>query len=210
MIFLFIMKSKILLFLLVLIAITGFCSSQDKKKIPIPGLFNTGVDNNRMPLADGEIDQHYVLALSADQLFPGPDARVVYSEGFPMDCWIPHDDKSKWIAPRADAGEFNAPGIYIYRLWFSLNGFKPETAEIRGYWTSDNNGMDIMINDKSTGFATDYTAFATGFYPFEIKEGYVKGINSISFAVNNGEAPTGLRVVIYGEAEPLEFTDKQP
>jgi hypothetical protein len=45
----------------------------------------------------------------------------------------------------------------------------------------------------------------TGFYPFNIKEGFKKGINVISFAVMNNEAPTGLRVVIRGEAEPEEF-----
>jgi len=212
MIFLIAMKRKMFLVLLVLTAVfsaAGNSYSQDKKKIPIPGLYNTGVDNNRLPLADGEIDQHYVLALSADQTYPGPDAKVVFSAGFPMDCWIADDNDSKWIAPRADAGLFNSPGIYIYRLSFSLYGFKPETAEIRGFWTSDNNGMDIMINEKSTGFSTDYAAFAQGLYPFEIKEGFIKGINSISFAVNNGEAPTGLRVIIYGEAEPLEFTENE-
>jgi hypothetical protein len=37
---------------------------------------------------------------------------------------------------RADAGQFNEPGVYVYTL-FSLDGFKPETAEIRGFWTTD-------------------------------------------------------------------------
>jgi len=201
-------KLSILLFLIGVFSITYFSYAQEKKKIPIPSLYNTGVDNNRVPLSDGEIDQHYVLVLSADERYPGPDAKIVFSEGFPMDCWIYNDNTSKWIAPRADAGEFNAPGIYVYSLSFSLYGFKPETAEIRGYWTTDNNGADIMINSNSTGFATEYNAFAAGFYHFEIKEGFVKGINTISFAVNNGEAPTGLRVVIYGEAEPIEFVNK--
>ena len=207
------MKYKLqIIFLLGLFCFTVFSYAQEnpneKKKIPIPGLYNTGVDNNRLPLGDGEIDPHYVLALSADVRFPGPDARVIFSDRFPIMPWIQNDNTSKWISPRADAGEFNEAGIYVYTLSFSLFGFKPETAEIRGFWTSDNNGADIMINDKSTGFTTEYAAFAMGFYPFEIKEGFIKGINTISFAVYNGEAPTGLRVVIYGEAEPIEFTNK--
>lgn len=178
--------------------------SQEKKKIPIPGLYNTGVDNNRLTLNDGETDPHYVLSISADQQFPGPDAKVVYSEGFPMGNWILNDNRSKWIAPRADAGEFNNFGVYVYTLYFSLNGFKPETAEIVGLWTTDNNGMDIQINNASTGNFTFYDAFNSGFFPFSITKGFTYGTNSISFIVNNGEAPTGLRVVIYGEAEPIE------
>jgi hypothetical protein len=205
------MKNKIFLSLLVLTAIlfiTGFSFAQEKKKIPIPTLFNTGVDNNNMPLSDDETDPHYTLIVSADERYPGPNAKVVLSDGYPMGCWIQNDNKSKWIAPRTDAGEFNAAGMYVYNLLFSLDGFKPETAEIRGYWTTDNNGTDILINNKSTGFSTPYNAFGGGFYTFEIKEGFVKGINNISFAVYNGEAPTGLRVIIYGEAEPLDVAYK--
>jgi hypothetical protein len=197
-----------ILSLIFLLCQPGTADAQEKKKVPIPGLFNTGVDNSRMPLADGEADPHYILALSADGSFPGPDARVVFSEGFPMDCWMKNDSRSKWIAPRADAGEFNSQGIYVYTLSFSLSGFKPETAEIRGLWATDNNGTDIMINGKSTGYTTDYISFAAGFYPFEIIQGFTGGINTISFAVYNGEAPTGLRVVIYGEAEQIEYVNK--
>lgn len=185
------------------------CFAQENKKVPIPDLYNTGVDNNRLPLADGEIDPHYMLVLSADERFPGYDAKVVFSDVYPIDCcWLKNDGESKWIAPRADAGEFNNPGVYVYSLSFSLYPFKPETAEIRGYWTTDNDGVDILINNKSTGYWTMHNAFMTGFYPFEIKQGFVKGINTISFAVNNNEAPTGLRVVIYGEAEPIEYVGK--
>ncbi len=183
-------------------------NAQELKKIPIPTLFNTGVNNNKIPLADGETDPHYVLSLSADYNFSGPDAKVVNSEAFPMGTWIYNDIGSKWIAPRADAGEWNSPGVYVYTLTFSLYGFKEETAEIQGFWSTDNNGMDILINGKSTGHFTTYNAFQVGFFPFEIREGFVKGFNTISFVVNNGEAPTGLRVMIEGKAVPIEFTEK--
>jgi len=193
--------------LIVLISASGMFA-QELKKIPIPTLFNTGVDNNKMPLGDGETDPHYILSISADPMFTGPDTKVVHSDIFPLGTWVYNDNLSKWISPRADAGEWNAPGMYVYTLSFSLHGFKAETAEIKGFWTTDNNGADILINGKSTGYFTQYNAFQNGFYPFEIKEGFIKGINSISFVVNNGEAPTGLRVMIQGEAVPIEFTEK--
>ena len=52
--------------------ISGFTFAQQPKKLPIPGIFSTGVDNNKLPLADGEDDPHYFLSLSADASFPGP------------------------------------------------------------------------------------------------------------------------------------------
>lgn len=202
------MQMKIILTILaVLFSVSGLYT-QELKKIPIPTLYNTGVDNNKMPLADGETDPHYVLSISADPMFNGPDTKVVHSDIFPLGTWVYNDNLSKWISPRADAGEWNAPGMYVYTLSFSLHGFKAETAEIKGFWTTDNNGADILINGKSTGYFTQYNAFQNGFYPFEIKEGFIKGINTISFVVNNGEAPTGLRVMIQGEAVPIEFTEK--
>lgn len=201
------MNNKITIFFTVLACLfltVNISSQSQKKKIPIPGLFNTGVDNNKNPLVDGETDPHYVLALSSDDRFPGPDTKVVYSDIFPLGTWIDNDSRSKWIAPRSDAGEFNNNGMYVYTLYFSLNGFKPETAEIVGFWTTDNNGMDILLNEKATGHSTTYNAFSMGLFPFSINQGFTHGTNSISFIVNNGEAPTGLRVVIYGEAEPIE------
>jgi hypothetical protein len=180
---------------------------QEKKKIPIPGIFSTGLSDDRMPLADGETDPHYILSLSDDASYPGPESKVVFSEGFPMNTWIYNDNESKWIAPRADAGEFNSQGTYVYTLAFSLNAFKHETAEIRGFWTTDNNGLDILLNGKSTGYSTAYNSFAFGFFPFEIKNGFSEGLNTISFVVFNGEAPTGLRVVIHGEAEPKDYAE---
>ena len=204
------MKNKIYLILILTgtISVTGFINSQEKKKIPIPDLYNTGVDNNKMPLQGGEIDPHYLLVSSADERFPGYDSKVVYSDGFPMNCWLTNDNESKWIAPRADAGECNNPGLYVYSMSFDLTAFKPETAEVWGYWSTDNNGVDILINNKSTGFWTMHNSFMTGLYPFYIKDGFIKGMNVISFAVNNNEAPTGLRVVIRGEAEPVDVAVK--
>jgi hypothetical protein len=43
---------------------------------PIPGLFNTGVNDAGTPLAGGSVDPHYSLIQSADPAYPGPDAIV--------------------------------------------------------------------------------------------------------------------------------------
>lgn len=173
--------------------------------ITIPDLYNTGIDEGFNILPDGSTDLHYRIISSADINFPGPQAMVVFSHGFPMDeRWYPNNNRSKWIAPRIDAGNFNSAGTYIYRIQFDLSKFKSNTAVIYGLWSSDNNGMDILINNKSTGYYTPIEAYY-GMFPFEIKSGFSDGINSIDFVVYNVNAPTGLRVEITGKAEPKEY-----
>jgi hypothetical protein len=196
---------KFLTALLLLVFFSATASFSQKPKVPIPSIQNTGVDRFGNVLADGEADPHYDLIISADKNFPGPSARVVLSHGFPLNCWLQNSYRSKWIAPRTDAGEWNASGIYVYRLQFDLTGFKPHTAEIKGGWTTDNAGMDIQINGNSTGYDTPTEAFKYGFFYFEIKEGFKSGLNYIDFIVYNDFAPTGLRVEIQGIAEPLDF-----
>ena len=105
---------KIIYTILMVLVSVMYINSQELKKIPIPTLFNTGVDNNKMPVADGETDPHYVLSISADPQFSGPDTKVVFSDGFPIGPWLYNDAISKWIAPRADASEWNSPGMYVY------------------------------------------------------------------------------------------------
>lgn len=175
--------------------------------VPIPDLYNTGVDDGKNILADGSVDPHYFIIESVDKDFPGPAAKVSTSFGFPFDGhWMPNNNRSKWIAPRTDAGNFNEVGVYVYRIKFDLSKFKPNTAIIRGLWSTDNNGVDILINTKSTGYITPIEAYY-GMFPFEINNGFVEGLNSIEFVVFNINAPTGLRVEIDGVAEPKEFAD---
>ncbi len=175
---------------------------------PIPDLFNTGQNDQRQVLTDGETDEHYSLISSADAEFPGPDAMISLSSGWPMDRWVPNNSVSKWIAPRTDAKNYNAAGIYIYRTTFDLSHFKHNTAVIRGLWSSDNNGVDILINGKSTGYITPIEAYY-GMFPFEITGGFTEGINTLEFVVYNINGPSGLRVELNGQAYPMEYVSAE-
>jgi hypothetical protein len=188
-----------LLFAFFLISNISFSQTE---RLPIPGIFNTGVDRNNQLLADGEIDLHYRLVSSDDAEYPGPDALIPSSDVWPVGQWFPNGPESKWIAPRFDADKFNATGHYVYRLTFDLTTFIYNTAEIAGFWSTDNNGVDILINGSSTGYQTPFEAFY-GVSPFYINTGFQPGLNSIDFIVYNGFAPTGLRVEIKGTAIPL-------
>ena len=79
----------------------------------------------------------------------------------------------------------------------SLDGFLPATAVISGWWSCDDAGTDILINNVSTGIpvASPYLAQ----HPFSgIGLGlFQPEINTITFQVYNGwdfVNPSGLRV----------------
>ncbi|MBS1518065.1 MAG: hypothetical protein JSS91_08250 [Bacteroidetes bacterium] len=171
--------------------------SERQEFTDIKDLYNTGEVSKGIVLQDGETDLHYRLIKSPDKNFPGPGCKVSLSDGFPMDRWVKNSGKSKWIAPRTDTYKFNEPGIYVYRTEFDLSEFDQSNVVISGVWSSDNNGVDILINGNSTGFITPREAYY-GMFPFEIKEGFVKGINTLDFVVFNVSAPTGLRVELTG------------
>lgn len=159
---------------------------------------NTGVDSNGALLADGALDPHYQLVSQNDPSFPGPDVRVVNSGGFPFNgYWFANGPNSKWVAPYADPSN-NSPGVsYVYETKFDLTGFNPNSTHIAGFWSTDNNGIDILLNGVSTGFTTPVTSFYQ-FSPFLITSGFHAGVNTLDFVVFNQPQdygnPTGLRV----------------
>ncbi|HEY2951091.1 MAG TPA: lamin tail domain-containing protein, partial [Verrucomicrobiae bacterium] len=169
---------------------------------PIPGLFNTGVDNNRALLASGSVDPHYRLVQSADGAFPGPNAMVLNDAGFPIPPWLANGPNSKWLAPQASQASGNQFGDYKYRLSFDLIDLDPATAVITGLWTSDNTGPSLLLNGVATGAASDGNFGALG-NAFTISSGFVVGSNALDFVVNNappGINPTGVRVEFTGTA----------
>jgi len=120
---------------------------------PISGLYNTGVDDNGVPLGNAAIDSHYKLIESPDGNYPGPNTYTLEA-GWPVapaGPWIADSSISRWIAPRARQSIGNAPGTYTFRTTFNLTGFDPAKAKITGRWTSDNNGVDIVLNGVSLG-----------------------------------------------------------
>lgn len=166
---------------------------------PIPLLFNTGVDALATPLVDGTIgDPHYALVG-----VPGgtTDIRVRTSVGgYPVGPWLGDDTLSAWIGPNNDTQDDGPFGpTYDYRTTFDLTGYNPSTAQITGQWSTDDLGMDILINGVSTGL-TNSAEFAS-WTPFSITSGFQSGINTLDFLINNsGGGPTGLRVEMTGTA----------
>jgi hypothetical protein len=173
----------------------------------IPNLYNTGVNAAGVPLPDGTIgDPHYTLVT-----VPGGTTDLLVrtsAGGFPIPPYIGDDSLSAWIGPN-NAHDLTGPvGNYDYRTTFDLTGFNPATASITGGWSSDNNGIQILLNAVDTGNpGTPINQFQLGFASFSITSGFHAGINTLDFIVANApgpsDNPTALRVEMTGTASPV-------
>jgi hypothetical protein len=164
---------------------------------PIPDLYNTGVDNNHVGLADDSTDPHYQLILNPDT--GSTNAIVEDSTVYPISTatWMVDTATSRWIGPEFNTGS-SAGGNYVYRTVIDLTGRDPSTLIINGQWASDNTGTDIQVNGHSTGNPQCLTfASFTAFNIYGTNGLFVAGTNNIDFLVNNaGQGYTGLRVEI--------------
>jgi hypothetical protein len=167
----------------------GQTNSQDATLtvlVPFPGIYNTGLDDNRMLLADGAVDPHYKLVVNADN---SGSADAVAQSTIPSPPWVANSLKSRWVGPRADATA--AGGNYSYQLTLDLTGYDPATAFLAGSWATDDGGS-LFLNGADTGLRSpSFSAFSQ----FRLTNGFVSGTNVLEFRlVNGGLNPTGLRV----------------
>ncbi|MGE3312068.1 MAG: hypothetical protein AB7O66_19050 [Limisphaerales bacterium] len=160
----------------------------------IPGLFDSGVDADRVLLADGAVDPHYKLAINADNaasdtVYAQDSTKFPIAEG----PWLANNELSRWIGPREDPSAATAGGLYAYRLNLDLTGFNPDTVVLSGNWAADNSA-ELWVNGVPTG-ATQ--AGFGGLGAFSVTRFFKAGVNTIDFRVTNGDltgGPTGLRV----------------
>jgi hypothetical protein len=167
---------------------------------PVPDLFNTGVDSNRVALADNSIDPHYQLIVNPDT--GSTNAIVEDSTVFPIsspgNAWVVDTATSKWIGPQFNTAG-SAVGSFTYRTVIDLTGRDPNTLIINGRWATDNTGFDIQVNGHSTGNPKCTTmASYTAFNIYGTNGFFVAGTNNIDFIVLNETAAgyTGLHVEI--------------
>jgi len=160
----------------------------------VPGVFSTGVDDDGVTLFDDDLDLHYRIIVNADG--DSDEAIVQDSFGFPIISgpWIANSETSLWIGPRFVTDQASG-GDYTYRLEFDLSNFDPSQTVLLGQWTSDNAGLDIVLNGNSTGNTT--TGNFGQLFDFKLTGGFVSGVNTLDFVLNNADPNggyTGLRV----------------
>jgi hypothetical protein len=148
--------------------------------------------------------------LSAPQIISGPiTGPAVIATTVPTQ-WV----AGTWWSPEVIQGfdllSFaggSLPGDYVYRITFDLTGYNPNTAALQGFWTTDNQGS-IVLNGVTMG-TVGPTAYGTN-QAFNFFSGFVAGINTLDFLVNNefpvgvpwdgpnGENPTGFHYELLG------------
>ncbi len=165
----------------------------------ITTLYNTGVDGSGV-IANGSADSHYTIVSPTGLTAVAGTA----SGGFPIGPWLGDNTASRWIGPENAARFAGANGaVFHYVTTFSLAGLDPTTAAISGQWSTDDQGLDILINGNSLGLATVNNAYNI-WTAFSVTSGFVSGLNTLEFVVLNSKAdccgypagfnPTGLRV----------------
>lgn len=159
--------------------------------LPIPGLFNTGVDGSGNALSAGAADPHFSILAPAQ-------AAVVINDGIPG-TWLPNTANRRWVWQQANGQPTNT--TLTFRLSFDLAGLNPATASITGEWATDNAGDDILINGVSTG---NTCAGFTALCGFAVNSGFVGGINTLDFVVRDFGVISGFLVSsIRGDADAL-------
>jgi hypothetical protein len=170
------------------------------RAVPIV-VYNTGVDATHTVLPDGTIgDSHYILSS-----VPGGSTTSILvrssAGGFPIPPYVGDDTLSRWIGPNNDTSLDGPNGTYDYRTTFDLTGLNVASASLTGVWSTDNEGVNILLNSLPTGNTSPSPSSYTSFQSFSITSGFIAGINTLDFLVNNDGGPTALRVEITGTAD---------
>jgi hypothetical protein len=173
---------------------------------PIPGLFSTGVGDNRLPLGEDQADPHYVWIPNSPGSAPASVFAATAAGGFPIPPWLPDNRTSGWISQNQMT---IIPGgtSFVYQTRFDLTGFNAASARITGRWSADNRGQSIILNGTAVTAAAP-SSF-DGWASFNINSGFVSGMNTLQFVIFNDpdvtqpqlQNPGGVRVELAGSAD---------
>jgi hypothetical protein len=108
---------------------------------------------------------------------------------------VPNDSNSAWISATQDNDASDAQGFYDYTLFFDVLDAEAPGFMVEGQWAVDNEGIEIFINGDPTGNMN--TAGFASFTDFSIDSGFIGGLNTLTFRVENAPSsnnPTGLHV----------------
>lgn len=161
---------------------------------PILGLFGTGLDATGNPQVGAGVDAHYFLQHTG--------APVIVRTALPS-SYAANDANSQWVWAQANGQPINT--TLTFRTTFDLTGMDATTALINGLWGADNTGVDILLNGNSTGIAlpgTSTTNFSS-LHAFSISNGFVAGINTLEFVIQDVGTVSAFRAQLSGTANEL-------
>jgi hypothetical protein len=203
------------------LAVAALGTGASASTVPLQ-LYNTGVDNSGNTLGDYATDPHYAIVSAP----VGSSTVDQVQAGWPVgSAWLGEDGSSRWVRP-ANPDTNDPAGYYTFQTTFNLPAnVNVASVFITGQWSTDNNGIGILINGTNTvpnpndtnphgvDPSKPYSNTSPDQYlqygydqwtPFKITSNEVHaGINTLDFVVYNwiwpsGGNPTGLRVEMAG------------
>lgn len=162
-------------------------------------LFSTGVDTAGLglgSLALGAADPHYSTGAAG--------APVVVANA----AWLANSTSSQWIWMDGVRG-FQT---FTFSTTFDLTGLDPATAVINGLWGTDNQGLDIVLNGVGTGIKLPGVTNANfnALHAFTLDSGFVAGLNTLQFIVENNGSVGAFRAEMTGSADPAGMPIPEP
>ncbi len=182
-------------------------------------VYNSGVDDSGVPLSGGALDPHWRITVSADPVFPGPNAFVLLNNA-PLFSGggTPNTAISKWIGLRADGGHLFprsnctdgcTEADYHFETTFDLTGLNPAMSVITGQWSPDDSSVMLLNGVPVASYPYVQGVNWRVFAPFTITTGFVPGVNTLTVIVNNhflpnsnlAANPSGLHLQISGTSQ---------
>lgn len=165
---------------------------------PIP-VFGTGLDASGTPLALGAADPHYTVDEAGD-------AAAEVRTGI-AGTYFGNDASSQWIWENANGTPVGGspPGglIRTFTTTFDLTGLEPTSAVLSGAWGTDNQGLEILLNGVDTGIAPLLGVIVANFSsltPFSISSGFLPGLNTLQFVIEDNGGQAAFRAELSGTA----------
>lgn len=144
-------------------------------------IYNTGQGAGA---GDGQADANYSIATS--HLGYSGAAKTYYNSAYLAD-----DADSRWVS--YSGSPFGGSGLTAFETTFDLTGYDLASAVLSGRWGVDNEGV-IKLN--GTVIATLTGTKVENFnqlYQFGSTSGFVNGLNTLRFEVNDTGVPMAFR-----------------
>jgi hypothetical protein len=168
---------------IVRVAVLCCASATFLSAIPIPTLYNTGVDNAGALLVGGNgiVDPHYSL-ISGPGIVGTPSA-VTFTDP----VYLANGPSSRWISGNTSGNP--STGNFVFRTTFDLTGFNLAATSLNFVCGADNRVISVTLNGNATGYGQGNScdAYINLGLSRLVNTGFVQGLNNLEFTVQNDD-----------------------
>lgn len=156
-------------------------------------LYNTGVNNNNVTLADNALDPHWQWKFPSASYGPAYAWPLAYS----LTNLLPNNSISRWIAVTLDP---HPVGIHNVKAVFNLSHYPDSIISASVQVATNDFLQDIIINNTSTGI--QHLSLNTWSPLFQLT-GFQSGSNIIEFVVENTAYASAFRAALTAISNPI-------